>query len=378
MKVNFTSPKILALLILTFILAVPLFAATDDFNRANGPLGGNWAANTNLVIDSGRMHNQGTTGGWDSYLAVYNVEDANEATITWPTAGNGISGAGAQLGGIAFVNSFSAGADGYLIYVYGNEIRLFEIAGGSPTGDNIQPNITVSTNPDAGDDYTVKFNQSTYVFTVYLNGSQIGSIKDDAKRVSFAANYAGIMLYKSSTNENDAEAFEAKYVPPSNDTTPPAQITNLSAGSPTASSITLSWTAVGDDGHTGTASSYDIRRSKNNILSDTDFNNATRVAGPPPKASGAGESFSVGGLEAETKYFFAIKAIDEADNPSPLSNSASETTLEGGGGGVDMHAMGLEAIAELPVRDLNGSPFRDDLGRRRARQGHRGRCRRSP
>ena len=38
------------------------------------------------------------------------------------------------------------------------------------------------------------------------------------------------------------------------DTTAPAAVSNLAAGSPTTNSITLTWTAPGDDGSTGTAS----------------------------------------------------------------------------------------------------------------------------
>ncbi|MBN1559563.1 Ig-like domain-containing protein [candidate division KSB1 bacterium] len=333
MKANMTSPKILTLLTLILFSVVPSFAAADDFERGNGALGSNWAANTNMVILDGRLHNAGTAEGWDSYLAVYFLESANEVTLTWPAEGDGLSGVGAQLGGIAFVNSFSAAANGYLVYIYGKEVRLFELANGSPTGSNIQPDITASVNPGAGDDFTVKFNTSTYTFTLFVNGTQVGSIKDTTKRVAFASRYAGVMLYKSNANQNDVEAFEAAYVPPVSDTTPPAKITTLAAGSPTSTSITLTWTAVGDDGNSGTAASYDIRRSKNNILSESDFANATKVAGPSPKTAGASETFAVSGLEAATKYFFAIKAIDEASNAGIMSSSASATTLEGGGGG---------------------------------------------
>lgn len=334
MKVNLSFAKLFLITILTLAMTVPLFAARDDFNRADGPLGGNWAANTNLVIESGRMHNQGTTTGWDNYLAVFNVVDANEATIFWPSEGNGISGDGAQLGGVSFVNSFSAGSDGYLIYVYGNELRLFEISNGSPTGNNIQPDINVSTNPQPGDEFKVTFNSSTYTFTVYVNGTQIGSIQDPSKRVSLGTRYAGVMLYKLDSNPNDVEAFQAEYVPPSNDTTPPGTVTDLSASTASSSSATLTWTAVGDDGNTGTASQYDLRRSKNNILTDTDFNNATQVTGlPAPKQVGQSESVNVTGLEASTKYYFALKVKDEASNTSDMSNVASVTTTEGGGGG---------------------------------------------
>ncbi|MBM3242012.1 hypothetical protein FJZ31_37550 [Candidatus Poribacteria bacterium] len=42
------------------------------------------------------------------------------------------------------------------------------------------------------------------------------------------------------------------------DTIPPAAVIDLTASSPTATSITLTWTAPGDDGNVGTAAQYDI------------------------------------------------------------------------------------------------------------------------
>lgn len=48
---------------------------------------------------------------------------------------------------------------------------------------------------------------------------------------------------------------------PTYDTTPPSTITNLSNSNITQNSVNLSWTAPGDDGNIGTASSYDIRYS---------------------------------------------------------------------------------------------------------------------
>ena len=49
------------------------------------------------------------------------------------------------------------------------------------------------------------------------------------------------------------------------DTTPPATIANLATSNVTNSSVTLTWTAPGDDGSTGTASSYEIRYAKSSI-----------------------------------------------------------------------------------------------------------------
>lgn len=45
------------------------------------------------------------------------------------------------------------------------------------------------------------------------------------------------------------------------DTTPPAKVTDLKVVSVTGSSVTITWTAPGNDGNVGTAVLYDIRYS---------------------------------------------------------------------------------------------------------------------
>jgi len=114
------------------------------------------------------------------------------------------------------------------------------------------------------------------------------------------------------------------------DTTPPSQITDLAAGSPTGSSVTLSWTAVGDDGNVGTATGYDVRYSIS-AITDANWDSATQATGEPtPGAPGTAETFVVPGLAESTPYYFAVKAYDDhtpTPNYSPLSNVATATTL---------------------------------------------------
>jgi hypothetical protein len=106
----------------------------------------------------------------------------------------------------------------------------------------------------------------------------------------------------------------------------PGQITTLSATAVNSSSIRLNWTAVGDDGSSGTAASYDIRHSTAAITSGN-FSSATQVSGEPaPKVSGNAETMTVSSLSSNTIYYFAIKAIDESNNNSPLSNVVSART----------------------------------------------------
>ncbi len=111
------------------------------------------------------------------------------------------------------------------------------------------------------------------------------------------------------------------------DATAPAAITDLTTSNPTNSTITLTWTAPGDDGSTGTAAQYDLRYSTLTI-SDANWGSATTVTGEPtPKVAGSTETFVVTNLAAETTYYFAIKTADEVPLWSGLSNIASGTTL---------------------------------------------------
>ncbi len=106
----------------------------------------------------------------------------------------------------------------------------------------------------------------------------------------------------------------------------PTALADLAVMVVSANSITLAWTATGDDGADGTASQYDIRYSAAPIT-PANWDAATQVAlEPAPKASGQAESFTVDGLQAEVAYYFAIKVADEVPNWSGLSNVVSATT----------------------------------------------------
>jgi hypothetical protein len=112
------------------------------------------------------------------------------------------------------------------------------------------------------------------------------------------------------------------------DQTAPSAINNLSSSSITSNSVLLNWTAVGDDGNVGTANSYDIRYSTN-LITSSNWSSATQVTGEPsPKVSGSSESMTVSGLNDNTIYYFAIIAIDESNNSSPLSNVINFTTYK--------------------------------------------------
>lgn len=87
-----------------------------------------------------------------------------------------------------------------------------------------------------------------------------------------------------------------------------------------AASVTIYWTAPGDDGNTGTATSYDVRYSTSAITVGN-WSSATTVTGEPaPSVAGSNESMTISGLVSNTQYFFAIITSDEVSNLSGLSN----------------------------------------------------------
>jgi len=107
------------------------------------------------------------------------------------------------------------------------------------------------------------------------------------------------------------------------DTTPPAAVTDLRIDTGNDTAVTLKWTAPGDDGNAGTATTYDIRYHTSGIT-EANWNAATQCNGEPsPQSAGNGETFTVNGLNAGTHYWFALKTADEVPNWSGLSDVPS-------------------------------------------------------
>lgn len=109
------------------------------------------------------------------------------------------------------------------------------------------------------------------------------------------------------------------------DDDPPGMINNLTVIGTTFNSITIQWTAPGDDGYAGQAVLYDCRYSTS-LLSGQNFLNATLAIGEPlPLSSGNSQVFTIYGLEADQMYYIALRTKDEV-NWSPISNVVSAET----------------------------------------------------
>ena len=104
------------------------------------------------------------------------------------------------------------------------------------------------------------------------------------------------------------------------DTTPPAAITDLTIAYIGPHTAVLTWTATGDDGTTGTATSYRLVYASGPIT-DIHQSGLTVVQTFSPLPSGYSECASVEGLSPSHPYTFAIIAIDEEDNEGSLGNT---------------------------------------------------------
>ncbi|MBN1826818.1 MAG: hypothetical protein JW958_11185 [Candidatus Eisenbacteria bacterium] len=114
--------------------------------------------------------------------------------------------------------------------------------------------------------------------------------------------------------------------PEPEDTVAPDPVVDLVASpGPEEDQAILRWTAPGDDGEVGTASSYDVRWAAD-TLHEGNWESATALAAGAPAAPGSAESLLVGGLPAGTVCRFAMEALDEVGNRSGLSNTAGCVT----------------------------------------------------
>ena len=104
------------------------------------------------------------------------------------------------------------------------------------------------------------------------------------------------------------------------DSVPPSMISDLSTIRISSFYVTLNWTAVGDDGYGGISNGYDIRYSESPI-NEMNFESAVKYENSiNPKAPGSAENLKVELLDPSTRYYFAIKAVDNVRNKGPISN----------------------------------------------------------
>lgn len=105
----------------------------------------------------------------------------------------------------------------------------------------------------------------------------------------------------------EAEDYTVNIISKNNDTEAPSKPTNLTVSNITQTSLRLNWKASTDN----------VNVTKYNIYQGT-----TKIE------SSTSTSLKISGLTANTKYSFAVKAIDAAGNTSVSSNVANTITLK--------------------------------------------------
>ena len=140
------------------------------------------------------------------------------------------------------------------------------------------------------------------------------------------------------------------------DLTPPNAVTNLAAANGGSNKITLNWTWPGDDGATGSVSSYVVRMATY-CFGGTGYNgwpnvtdvNAYSPSAPSIQSAGNTVSVDVTGLTNGQPYYFAIKTRDDKDNISPIDSNTA--------GGCGTMATATPGGASLPPGPAAG-PFK--------------------
>ena len=131
---------------------------------------------------------------------------------------------------------------------------------------------------------------------------------------------------------------------PTVDTVPPATITDLTVLSVGPNSVTLRWTAPGDDGMTGQAMWYDLRYTRRGAITATNFDGTRHYQIPFPGPAGSIEVVTIYGLRAATQFWFAVRAADEGPVWSAVSNSPSALTPATSGACMFCPLDGIDAV----------------------------------
>ncbi|OGL69480.1 hypothetical protein A3D60_04140 [Candidatus Uhrbacteria bacterium RIFCSPHIGHO2_02_FULL_47_29] len=154
-------------------------------------------------------------------------------------------------------------------------------------------------------------------------------------------------------SNNEVSSLDSTFATlPPVDTLAPSPITDLRLVSAALNSLNLTWTSSGDDATQGQAARYELRYATTPLDAAT-FAVATLLTGlPTPGVAGTTETYTAIGLTPSTTYYLALKATDDANLTSTISNILQASTTappppsSGGGGYV------VDTTPPSPATDL--------------------------
>ncbi len=130
---------------------------------------------------------------------------------------------------------------------------------------------------------------------------------------------AALFLSCSSKGTNDVAVDDDSY---------PGNIFDLRVQSVGPTSVTLAWTATGNDDTIGTATAYDMRMS-DAMITELNWDSAQALTGEPvPSPYGTTDTMRITGLMTDSTYFFAIRAQNARGALSWAFNCISATCFD--------------------------------------------------
>ncbi|HWW00426.1 MAG TPA: fibronectin type III domain-containing protein [Candidatus Acidoferrum sp.] len=278
--------------------------ASDNFNRANGSLGGNWSKPTistnNLVVINNQVgvdvENSHNYAFWSANS--FNDDQYSQAQITkiGPWTGVILRADAVQD---RFYIGFVFATNDYRIYSRWDGVYYSLATGSNVTwqvGDILRCEVKGSVDP--------------VTVTMYRNGTAVLSWVSTGSGQVRTGGSPGLGIYSPTGQGLTMDNWEGGNLPP--DTTPPTAPGSLTATAVSQSQINLSWSASTDNvGVTG----YLVERQN------------PGSAGFAQVGTPTGTTFSDTGLAAGTNYSYRVRATDAAGNLSGYSPVASATTL---------------------------------------------------
>ena len=205
------------------------------------------------------------------------------------------------------------------------------------TGITITPTLACSNflDSDPGDTHaaskwqitTTPGDYSSTVFESYTDPNNLTSVSITAGYLNYNTTYYWHVRHLDNHGAWSDYSIETLFTTGDapGDTTSPDSVIDLTVSEVTVDTVTLTWTAPGDDGNSGIASQYDIRMSES-MITEANWDSATQLTGEPsPNHAGSSEAVQVTQLTEGTTYYFALKTADEVPNWSGLSNVVSAT-----------------------------------------------------
>ncbi|PIR06780.1 MAG: hypothetical protein COV55_02305 [Candidatus Komeilibacteria bacterium CG11_big_fil_rev_8_21_14_0_20_36_20] len=202
----------------------------------------------------------------------------------------------------------------------------------NPPGGSYSSGVTVNLNDDfhlLQADGAVNINT---INAIHLNNSEAAILLKENPLIYLACSEQGGNYCNQgeectgefvNSNEGQLCCINGSCIPG----TPPANVTDLEVTDTAYTTVTLNWTAPGDNGNSGTAEEYDIRYYYNHPITPNNWDIATQATGEPePSVAGTLETFSISNLLPQKHYYFAIKTRDGALLWSGLSNVPDTTT----------------------------------------------------